>query len=346
MEQPPPEGYYAPPGPDFRPPQFSNGYAVSNPPIEQNSWAQDAPAYVHDSSLRQRADPINPQRTQPQPRTITTTTTTISRSPRTPSSGVPHSAPAVQTSTSFPRTNAHYSAPSVPNTSSSRSREPLPPQSTPEPQSSGSSWTRFSSHSRSKSRNSQQPQPSSNGTTFPAPPFNTPNTPQNATTRQPFQSTSRSDSPPPPPLPPKDDWHTSRPRQSTISTITTTTLHHSHNPSQVSAMSIRPVSTERQNRPVSSGNRQSLPPLQTDVSSHRNSAVRSASKALTPEEKRRSRQQEIERSTLPRTDMNIGSRSAEGMEVRRMSDDEQPVMSATSFPGQMWQPDYAHWDGD
>lgn len=68
---------------------------------------------------------------------------------------------------------------------------------------------------------------------------------------------------------------------------------------------------------------------------------------MTPEEKRekrKSRQQEIERSTLPPTNMKIGG--GVGGSGRGENEDEQPVMSATSFPGQMWQPDYSHWDGD
>ncbi len=72
--------------------------------------------------------------------------------------------------------------------------------------------------------------------------------------------------------------------------------------------------------------------------SNRNSALKSG-KGLTPEEKRRSRQQEIERSTMsPQAvaELNAG---------RRNSEDE-VVMSATSFPGQMWTPDYAHWEGE
>ena len=96
------------------------------------------------------------------------------------------------------------------------------------------------------------------------------------------------------------------------------------------------------NRPIStSGNRQALPPLQTDMgSSNRNSAAVRSGKQLTPEEKRKSRQQEIERSTMsPQAvaELNVGGRRDSGDEV---------VMSATSFPGQMWTPDYAHWEGE
>ena len=75
--------------------------------------------------------------------------------------------------------------------------------------------------------------------------------------------------------------------------------------------------------------------------SNRNSAIRSSGKGFTPEEKRRSRQQEIERSTMSpqaAAELNAGGRG-------RDSGDE-VVMSATSFPGQMWTPDYAHWEGE
>ena len=36
-------------------------------------------------------------------------------------------------------------------------------------------------------------------------------------------------------------------------------------------------------------------------------------------------------------EMNAGGRGDSGDEV---------VMSATSFPGQMWTPEYAHWEGE
>jgi len=85
---------------------------------------------------------------------------------------------------------------------------------------------------------------------------------------------------------------------------------------------------------VSSQNRQSLPPLQTNVHSKKRGRGLSWGKALTPEEKRKSRQLEIERSTI-------------SPHYREESEEEPPVvMSATSFPGQLWQPEYAHWDGD
>ena len=62
---------------------------------------------------------------------------------------------------------------------------------------------------------------------------------------------------------------------------------------------------------------------------------------LTPEEKRKSRQLEIERSSLP---PQSPARHVPTYVPAQEIEDEEPVMSATSFPGQMWQPSYAHWD--
>ena len=62
---------------------------------------------------------------------------------------------------------------------------------------------------------------------------------------------------------------------------------------------------------------------------------------LTPEEKRKSRQLEIERSSIP---PQSPARTVPSHVQEAEGEDEEPVMSATSFPGQMWQPSYAHWD--
>ena len=323
IEQPPAEGYYAPSRLDSRHRQSSGGYAQSGARTQQSGQpmlAQDAPAYVQDSSLSQRPGQSATSRTYPQTRTVTQTSTTFSRSPQPPPSGVPQSSTTTRTSTTFSR-NSHQPSsstePPVPSNPRNSSREPTPRSSVHGSQPSGSSWTRFSSHPRSKSRNSQ-PQPPSTGI---FPPANTPPVPS-----------TRSDSPPPPPPPPKDEWHSPRPQHSTTSSVSTIkTIPPSRTPPQPQFQLYNP--------PTSTGNRQSLPPLQTDMGgSNRNSAVKSG-KGLTPEEKRRSRQQEIERSTMsPQAvaEMNAG---------RRDSEDE-VVMSATSFPGQMWTPDYAHWEGE
>lgn len=54
---------------------------------------------------------------------------------------------------------------------------------------------------------------------------------------------------------------------------------------------------------------------------------------------------EIENSGMtPKSRINSGTTNVRGDE----QDDENktPVMSATSFPNQMWQPDMANWEGD
>ena len=69
-------------------------------------------------------------------------------------------------------------------------------------------------------------------------------------------------------------------------------------------------------------------------------------KQMTPEEKRESRRLEIERSTLSPA---AAAAAATTSPIHRHvieDEEENIVMSATSFPGQLWQPDYAHWDGD
>ena len=73
------------------------------------------------------------------------------------------------------------------------------------------------------------------------------------------------------------------------------------------------------------------------------------------EEKRRSRQQEIEHDTanysparvhaerkIPGEVVREDRADGEGKEV----EEEEIVMSATSFPGHVWEPDYGAWEGD
>ena len=78
---------------------------------------------------------------------------------------------------------------------------------------------------------------------------------------------------------------------------------------------------------------------------------------MTPEEKRRSRQLEIETGHMSPGGMgNIGgsatgknSGGLKGLNEENGSEeeDEKIEMSATSFPGQEWQPGYSHaWMGD
>ena len=260
----------------------------------------------------------------------------------------PPNAALPRTSATFPhRSSPQHSSLSVLRSSTShqsRTGEAFPQRPEHQSKPSGSSWTRFSSHGRSKSR-PEQARPPSNGplsspppkSNAPAPPSNTP-----ATRRRSFQDPVRSESPPPPPLPPKDEWHRARPRDS--SSLSPSSLinnqqqsRHSPSPSQ---SSLGPTSTQQ---------RQWLPPLQTNVRNNnrsRNSAIESG-RMLTPEEKRKSRQMEIERSSIPPPQQQSPARNnvvppshVQEEEV----EEEEPVMSATSFPGQMWQPSYAHWD--
>ncbi len=56
---------------------------------------------------------------------------------------------------------------------------------------------------------------------------------------------------------------------------------------------------------------------------------------------------EIEQGGMqPRSTAGAAGGGAPRQGVRQVveAEDEEPVMSATSFPGQMWQPSYAHWD--
>ena len=134
----------------------------------------------------------------------------------------------------------------------------------------------------------------------------------------------RYDSPPPPPPPPKDDHFLqgSRSRQGRSLSQALPPTQYSPSPSRQGAAQIR----------------QSLPPLQTNVGKAR---VASASTPMTPEDVRRARQQQIERSgRMPQTP----ARNAE-QKIRHDSEEE-IVMSSSSYPGQEWQPSYGNWHGD
>ncbi|KAF6236932.1 hypothetical protein HO173_004809 [Letharia columbiana] len=245
----------------------------------------------------------------------------------------PQNAAVPRTSATFPQRSTQNSSSSVPRSSTSNQTitgEAFPRRPEHQTKTSGSSWTRLSTHARSKSRQEQARPPSNGALSSPPPKAYAPAPPSNspATGRRSFQGPVRSESPPPPPPPPKDDWHHPRPRVSSGRTNQYT--HHSPSPSQ---SSLRLVSTQQ---------RQSLPPLQTNVRNNnsRNSAIGSG-RTLTPEEKRKSRQLEIERSSIPpQSPARNVPRHVQQVEF----EDEEPVMSATSFPGQMWQPSYAHWD--
>lgn len=254
----------------------------------------------------------------------------------------PPNAALPRTSATFPHRSPQHSSSSVARSSTShqaRTGEAFTQRPERQSKASGSSWTRFSSHSRSKSRPEQARPPSNGALSSPPPqssalaaPSNTP-----ATRRRSFQEPVRSESPPPPPPPPKDNWHRARPRDSSglSPSLINQQSRHSPSPSQSSP------------DPTSTRQRQSLPPLQTNVrnTKSRNSAI-GPGRTLTPEEKRKSRQLEIERSSIPPPSpaRNIAPRHVQEEEEVVEAEDEEPVMSATSFPGQLWQPSYAHWD--
>lgn len=257
----------------------------------------------------------------------------------------PPNAAMPRTSATFPQRSPQHEFSSVPRSSTSTQKgtaEAFPRRSEDRNKASGSSWTRFSTHARSKSR-PEKPQPPSNGALSspppkpytPAPPSNSP-----ATGRRSFQEPVRSESPPPPPPPPKDDWHRTRPHDPSSLSPSGSNQHPTHSPTPSQSSSLRPASTQQ---------RRSLPPLLTNINNNkisRSTAVRSG-KTLTPEEKRKSRQLEIERSGIPLPpppQQQSPARNVPPPRLVQAEDEEEPVMSATSFPGQMWQPSYAHWD--
>ena len=321
--QPPHEGYYAPSRQNGESSQTAGAYRSPNSASRQNgqshSRAPDPPAYVQDSALRVRQlmSPVE----QPNTAILPRNSTFPQRSPQHPSPGMFRSSRSNQTNTGGGILQ------------------------TPEPQTkaSGSSWTRFSTHSRSKSRQEQARTPSNGALSSPPLKHYAPAPPSNnaAAVRQSFQEPGREESPPPPPPPPKDDWHRTRPRDTSTLTSPRTNQDTRHSPSP--SQSTPPH--------VSSHQRQSLPPLQTNMRSNasRNSAIIGSGRTLTPEEKRKSRQLEIERSTIPPPQAppaRSNPPAYEREEAGRVGDDDdaEPVMSATSFPGQMWQPSYAHWE--
>lgn len=256
----------------------------------------------------------------------------------------PQNAAVPRTSATFPQRSPQHSSSSVPRSSASTrvgSGEAFLQRPEHQSKASGGSWTRFSTHARSKSRQEQTSPPSNRASLSPPPKPYAPAPPSNspATGRASFQQPVRSESPPPPPPPPKDDWHRPRPGDSSGLSPSRTNQHVHHSPS-ASQSSPRPVSTQQ---------RQSLPPLQTDVRNNNNNKNNNNSRksaiglgrTLTPEEKRKSRQLEIERSSIP---PQSPARHVRSYVPEQEMEDEEPVMSATSFPGQMWQPSYAHWD--
>ncbi|MCJ1473499.1 Serine/arginine repetitive matrix protein 2 [Lambiella insularis] len=131
----------------------------------------------------------------------------------------------------------------------------------------------------------------------------------------------RRDSPPPPPPPPKDDH-----------LVQTLQSCHGRSSSQSAQSTQHSPSTSRQGVAQA---RQSLPPLKTNIAQTKSS---SNSTPMTPEDIRKARQQQIEQSGRSPQKYVVNS----SQPVR----DEKIVMSSSSYPGQEWQPDFGHWNGD
>ena len=203
-----------------------------------------------------------------------------------------------------------------------------------------SPWTRYSTSSRSKGYKPQNESATLqyNNSTSSAAAF-VPQAQQ--------QTSSRSDSPPPPPPPPKDEWHSVRPRQSGLRAPS-----HLSSPDPPSHVGFSASASQQQ--------RQSLPQLQTNVPSPHLGPLRSGissgtnpRSSMTPEEKRRSRQLEIEIGHMstgkiqsPDGKMSAGGLGGVKEEGGIGEDDERIEMSATSFPGQEWHPPYDYSWGD
>ncbi|KAL8934689.1 MAG: hypothetical protein Q9216_005779 [Gyalolechia sp. 2 TL-2023] len=176
-------------------------------------------------------------------------------------------------------------------------------------------------------------------------------------------SFSRPDSPPPPPPPPKDNWHQTRPHQRSMSNnsfaqaVRGSNDYHAHtrNSSNNNSYSTNaPQTTDPANYvnpPPPNQIRQSLPPLETNVPSPSLPSIKlhgqsSPFSDLEPQNPRRSR---VEGMGTPRAEQpKAAAVSAPGGRRNEVEGDDEPiVMSATSFPGQEWQPSsFARWDGD
>ena len=191
----------------------------------------------------------------------------------------------------------------------------------------------------------------------------------------------RSESPPPPPPPPKDAWRRPKPPQQRSSTSNTVaapasgeppTTAATRNPSLPTSGSWNAPSQPRTSfhspgiepenlRPDQHQAQQSLPPLETDVRETSNPVPQPRamnSSAGSDPEARKLRRSQIESMGSPRAVEDVEPRRTEqasvGQQISELerkaprgpeSDDEPVVMSATSFPGQEWQPSgYRGWD--
>ena len=163
------------------------------------------------------------------------------------------------------------------------------------------------------------------------------------------QSTSinRTNSPPPPPPPPKDEWLTHSPH----GVASAHARSQSHNPSLRTSFQ-QPIPHENDpaqpNHHYHHRHHQSLSPLQTNTAPPSTTMSRHE-RTLTPEEVRKARQREIETGHRnPRfnsfdngNDSSDSGANGAGSRPGMNSEDEKIVMSGSSYPGQMWQPDYA-----
>ena len=332
IEQPPVEGFYAPQRASSRqtgPSMTDSVQRPRNTRAPSSSTRADIPAYVQDSSFRQPSSPPIPAQ----------------------------SAKSTRSSIDFLRKASQGASNDLSTNRAGGS----------EARDKSSAWTRFSTstHGRSKSRHSQTEQ-LDRGKSNKTPIMKPSNSGAAAPPQDLRQHQARSDSPAPPPPPPKDEWHRARPRQSSLNAHAQLPHHTPLGPSQVSP----PLPEHGQPRYF-------LPPLQTDVPSPSLGPIRSGLSSgdpqsgssnrqlVSPAEKRRSRQREIENAPLS-AGSNAGSRPMSPEEKRRSrqieietghlspvrspvgrakephslspEEDERVVMSATSFPGQEWQP--------
>ena len=141
---------------------------------------------------------------------------------------------------------------------------------------------------------------------------------------------TRLDSPAPPPPPPKDAW-LAQPLHTNTSSPARSQLH---NPSQSPSNQVKSYASIPPKH-----QRQSLPLLQTQVV--QSTSASQDGSTLTPEEVRKARQREIETGYRDPRLNGIGNSSGEASNrPKGRNEDENIVMSGSSYPGQEWQPQY------
>ncbi|KAI4200388.1 MAG: hypothetical protein LQ348_001764 [Seirophora lacunosa] len=228
--------------------------------------------------------------------------------------------------------------------------------------------TRSTTHRSGISQPASKPQQLSSTTTTTTFTSRPPNQ-QRQQQRQQQQSNSfpRSDSPPPPAPPPKDTWHRSKQHQRSMSndSFTQGAGRSSTDPPYPVNIPNGPPSTNNilslreytfpshsplpQQQPghASAQPRQSLPPLQTSIPApapkpHDVDARQARRSQI--ETPTRAKEDHSNRYATTTTTTTTATAGGNGGKARAENDDEPVVMSATSFPGQMWQPQYG-WDG-